>query len=53
MSESAAPAPAATSVLTATDLSVTYANGAVGVSGVSLTVAEGTIAAILGRNGAG
>jgi ABC-type branched-subunit amino acid transport system ATPase component len=34
-------------------LSVTYANGAVGLDDVSLSIPEGTIAAVLGRNGAG
>jgi ABC-type branched-subunit amino acid transport system ATPase component len=34
-------------------LSVTYANGAVGLDDVSLAVPQGTIAAVLGRNGAG
>jgi ABC-type branched-subunit amino acid transport system ATPase component len=40
-------------VLRTTDLSVTYANGAVGTDKVSFSVPQGTIAAILGRNGAG
>jgi branched-chain amino acid transport system ATP-binding protein len=34
-------------------LSVTYRNGATAVSGVSLTVLPGTIAVVVGRNGAG
>jgi branched-chain amino acid transport system ATP-binding protein len=34
-------------------LEVTYPNGARGVQGVSLTVQEGEIVAVLGRNGAG
>jgi len=34
-------------------LNVTYANGAVGLDDVSLSLPEGTIAAVLGRNGAG
>jgi branched-chain amino acid transport system permease protein len=40
-------------VLRTSGLSVTYANGAVGLDDVSLAVPEGTIAAVLGRNGAG
>jgi len=40
-------------VLRTSGLSVTYANGAVGLDDVSLSVPAGTIAAVLGRNGAG
>jgi ABC-type branched-subunit amino acid transport system ATPase component len=40
-------------VLRTAGLSVTYANGATGLDDVSLSIPEGTIAAVLGRNGAG
>ena len=40
-------------VLRTSGLSVTYANGAVGLDDVSLSIPQGTIAAVLGRNGAG
>jgi len=40
-------------VLRTSGLSVTYANGAVGLDDVSLSIPEGTITAVLGRNGAG
>jgi branched-chain amino acid transport system permease protein len=40
-------------VLRTSGLSATYANGAVGLDDVSLSIPEGTIAAVLGRNGAG
>ena len=40
-------------VLRTSGLSVTYANGAVGLEDVSLSIPEGTITAVLGRNGAG
>jgi len=53
MTASDGQAGASSPVLTATGLSVTYANGAVGVDQVSFTVPEGTIVAVLGRNGAG
>lgn len=39
--------------LSASDLTVTYANGARAVAGVTLRVSAGSIIAILGRNGAG
>ena len=40
-------------VLRTSGLSVTYANGAVGLDDVSLSIPQGTIAAVLGRNRAG
>jgi len=40
-------------VLRTSGLGVTYANGAVGLDDVSLSVPDGTITAVLGRNGAG
>lgn len=40
-------------MLTVDALSVTYANGAQGVAGMSLSASPGQVVAILGRNGAG
>lgn len=51
--ERAAAAAAGPPLLRASDLGVTYANGAVGVDKVSFSVGKGMIAAVLGRNGAG
>ncbi len=45
--------PRARPLLEVEHLQVTYPNGARGVQGVSLTVQEGEIVAVLGRNGAG
>jgi ABC-type branched-subunit amino acid transport system ATPase component len=53
MSAAEVQAGARSPLLNAAGLSVTYANGAVGVDQVSFVVPEGTIVAILGRNGAG
>jgi branched-chain amino acid transport system permease protein len=41
------------SLLQVRHLSVTYSNGASGVKDISLTIADGEIVAVLGRNGAG
>jgi branched-chain amino acid transport system ATP-binding protein len=52
-SESVETTPVKTPALEVRDLSVYYANSAVGVSHLNLTVAAGEVVAILGRNGAG
>jgi ABC-type branched-subunit amino acid transport system ATPase component len=48
-----APATDRTPLLHATDVRVTYRNGATGVAGADLTVQPGQIVAVVGRNGAG